>query len=90
MSDAPERQEIRFHAPFYDGDAVEDAVRAFADLATLSVTRNDNDTLVVVEKPAADVAEMICDELANYALMETIARARVLPTTASARAALSR
>lgn len=74
MSTAP--QEVRFHRSLYAAEAVDDAVRAFADLAKLSVRANAEDILVTIESPNASIAHVIADELANFALSETVARSR--------------
>lgn len=76
MSDASDRRELRFHRSIYEPEAIAEAVRAFGDLATITVQENDADTLVVIERPDPEVADMICDELANYALVEAITRSR--------------
>lgn len=68
--------QVRFHRSLYDPAAVEEAVRAFADLASLEVLRNAEDTLVVIQHAHPSVAGVIADELANFALSETIARSR--------------
>jgi hypothetical protein len=71
-----EPQQLRFHRSLYAPEAVDEAVRAFADLATLTVTKNPQDTLVVIEHAHASVADVIADELANFALSEAVARSR--------------
>jgi len=71
-------QSLRFHRSLYAPEAVDEAVRAFADLAKLTVLHNPNDTLVVIDEPSADVAGVLADELANFALAETVARSRTL------------
>lgn len=72
--DAP--QQLRFHRSLYAPEAVEQAVRAFADLATIEVRTNPEHTLVVIANARPEVAAVLADELANYALVEAIARSR--------------
>jgi len=69
-------QQVRFHRSLYAPEAIEEAVRAFADLATLKVLANPEDTLVVIEHVHESVRDVIADELANFALSETVARSR--------------
>jgi hypothetical protein len=69
-------QQVRFHRSLYAPEAVEEAVRAFADLATLTVMTHPEDVLVVIEHAHASVSNVIADELANFALSETVARSR--------------
>lgn len=71
---APEQ--IRFHRSFYAPEAVDEAVRAFADLAKLTVTHGPSDTLVVIEHAHPSVANVIADEIGNFALAESVARSR--------------
>lgn len=68
--------QVRFHRSLYSPEAVEEAVRAFADLATLEVLRNPEDTLVVIQHAHPSVRGVIADELANFALAEAVARSR--------------
>ena len=74
--------QVRFHRSLYRPEAVDEAVRAFADLAKVTVLHNPDDTLVVIEAlPGQSEAErgeipMIANELANFALSETVARSR--------------
>jgi hypothetical protein len=68
--------EVRFHRSLYAKEAIAEAVRAFADLAKLTVHENAEDTLVVIEHAHASVVDVIADELANFALSETVARSR--------------
>jgi hypothetical protein len=69
-------QQVRFHRSLYAPEAVEEAVRAFADLATLEILRNAEDTLVVIQHAHPSVSGVLADELANFALAETVARSR--------------
>lgn len=71
---APEK--IRFHRSFYAPEAVDEAVKAFADLARLTVTHGPSDTLVVIEHAHPSVANVLADEIGNYALAESVARSR--------------
>jgi hypothetical protein len=71
--------ELRFHGELYDGFAVDEAVKVFADFATAELDRTDQGYLVrLTALPAA--AEQGVDEptlaaeLANYALGKTIER----------------
>lgn len=71
-----EPQQIRFHRSLYALEAIDEAVKAFADLAKIEVVRNADDVLVVIDAAHASVIGVIADELANYALSETVARSR--------------
>lgn len=73
---AAEPQQVRFHRSLYAPEAVDEAVRAFADLATLEVLRNPEDVLVIIQHAHPSVSNVIADELANFALAETVARSR--------------
>lgn len=75
-SAAVEPEQVRFHRSLYDVASVEEAVRAFADLATLKVLHNPEDTLVIIEHAHPSVRGVIADELANFALSEAVARSR--------------
>lgn len=74
MSSEP--QQVRFHRSLYAPEAIEEAVRAFADLAKLTIVHNPEDTLVLIEQAQPSVIGVIADELANFALAETVARSR--------------
>jgi len=69
-------QQVRFHRSLYATEAIDEAVRAFADLATLKVLSNAEDVIVVIEHAHESVRDVIADELANFALSETVARTR--------------
>ena len=71
-----EPQQIRFHRSIYSTEAIDEAVKAFADLAKIEVVRNADDVLVVIDHAHPSVTNVIADELANYALSETVARSR--------------
>jgi hypothetical protein len=73
-----EPQQVRFHRSLYAVEAIDEAVRAFSDLAKLSVVTNPEDVLVVIEHAHPSVQGVIADELANFALSETVARSRDL------------
>ncbi len=75
-SAAADPEHVRFHRSLYVPEAVEDAVKAFADLATLKVLHNAEDMLVIIEHAHPSVSAVLADELANYALSETVARSR--------------
>jgi hypothetical protein len=71
-----EPQQVRFHRSLYTPEAVNEAVRAFADLAKLEVRVNPEDVLVVIDHAHPSVSGVIADELANFALSETVAQSR--------------
>ncbi len=71
-------ESIRFHRSLYSREAIDEAVRAFADLATIRLTENAEDFQVHIEQPRANVAAVLADELANFALAETVARTRTV------------
>jgi len=74
----PAGELVRFHRSIYAREAVEEAVKAFADLATIRLIDNPDDFLVSIEQPRANVAAVLADELANFALAETVARTRTV------------
>ena len=69
MSDA-----VAFARSLYAPDAIRAAVAAYAELASFQITESDEDVIVRITEPDSDVAHCLADELANYALVETIAR----------------
>lgn len=69
-------EQVRFHRSLYDVAGVRAAVEAFDGLARFTTIENPQDVLVIIDDPADDVRAVIADELANYALHESIARAR--------------
>lgn len=71
-----EPEQVRFHRSLYAPEAIDEAVRAFADLASFRVLHNPEDTLVFIESAKPSIAAVLADELANFALSETVARSR--------------
>lgn len=68
--------ELRFDRSLYSASAVTGAVEAFAGLATLTLTEDDDAFVVSVTDPKPKFAPVLADELANYALAETAAGRR--------------
>jgi hypothetical protein len=73
--------ELRFHEELYDGFAIDEAVKTYADFATAEMSRDGTAFVVrVTARPEAaerGVTEpVLCAELANYALGLTIERAQ--------------
>ena len=80
--------ELRFHHELYDGFAIDEAVKAFADFARFELVREKEGYVVRLECDAADLPEGVDAatlgyELANYALGKTIERAQRAPVAAS-------
>ncbi len=67
---------IRFDRSLYTETAVQAAVDAFAGFATISVTKETDGWTAVLEDPDPRHADILVDELANYALSETVAAHR--------------
>jgi len=72
---------LDFSADIYSPVAVERAVSVFGELAKFTVTHGDADVSVSWADADADVADVLADELANYALNETILLSRAPSTT---------
>lgn len=73
--------ELRFHEELYDGFAVDEAVKTYAEFATAELSRDAGAYVVrVTARPEAEargIAEAtICAELSNFALGRTIERAQ--------------
>lgn len=67
---------LEFSRSLYSPEAIQAAADAFADLAKLDVSAGDNEIRVSVSDVDPDVRDVLEDELCNYALHETIVRAR--------------
>ena len=67
---------LDFSRSLYLPEAVQAAVDAYAELASLSVAPHDGGTLVTIRNPDPELADVLVDELANHALHETIVRTR--------------
>jgi hypothetical protein len=73
--------ELRFHEELYDGFAVDEAVKAYADFMSAELSREEQGYLVRVTVSPNAIADgldedTIAAELANYALGKTIERSR--------------
>ena len=71
--------ELRFHHELYDGFAVDEAVKAFADFVTAELDREGHGYVVrLTAKPSAVeqgfTEALLSAELSNYALGKTIER----------------
>ncbi len=76
--------ELRFHHELYDGFAIDEAVKAFAALASFELVREDQGYVVKLEADAAALPEGVDEatlarEIANYALGKTIEKAQRAP-----------
>ncbi len=69
-------EEITFARSLYSPEAVRAAAEAFSQLAKLEVTVSDDEIRLAVSEPDPDVADVLEDELANFALAETVVRSR--------------
>ena len=69
-------ERLLFSRSLYAVEAVEASAAAFGHLAKLEVRRHENETELVVSEPDPEVAEVILDEIANYALHATITQRR--------------
>jgi hypothetical protein len=65
---------LTFSRSLYEPDAVRAAVDAFAELARFEVDEQANEVFVRISEPDMEVAHCLADELANYALVETVVR----------------
>lgn len=73
--------ELRFNEELYDGFAVDEAVKAYADFMSAELTREARDYLVRLTISPGALADgldedTIAAELANFALGKTIERNR--------------
>jgi hypothetical protein len=76
--------ELRFHHELYDGFAVDEAVKVFAELASAELAKEPQGYLVRLTALAAATAAgldegRIALELSNYALGKTIERIHGAP-----------
>jgi len=67
---------LDFSRSLYLPAAVQAAVDAYHELATLTLSSHDGGTLVTIDDPDPELADILADELANHALHETIVRTR--------------
>ncbi|TNF36826.1 MAG: hypothetical protein EP329_04645 [Deltaproteobacteria bacterium] len=81
MPDPSTASQLDFSADIYSPVAVERAVAVFGDLAKFTVSHGEAAVSVTWTEPDADVADVLADELANYALNETILLHRAPSTT---------
>lgn len=64
--------EVRFAKSLYERSALDEAVRTYSDYARIDVTDDSNEWLVAIEATGDFGAEVVADELANFALGATI------------------
>ncbi|AKT36175.1 HxsD-like protein [Chondromyces crocatus] len=74
--------ELRFHEDLYDGFAVDEAVRVYADFLDAELAREHETWVVKISASPHALAEGIDEvtlaaELSNYALGKTIERSRL-------------
>ncbi|MEZ4265637.1 MAG: HxsD-like protein [Myxococcota bacterium] len=66
-----------FPKKLYKLAAIQDAMEAYADFATLALERSDEEWIVTFDGADEEFgAETLASEFANYALAETIQRVR--------------
>lgn len=63
---------LRFHRELYDGRAVDEATKAFADHATLELAEEPQHWVVKVGATTPSLERAVAGELGNYALGVTI------------------
>ena len=66
--------EIRFAREVYSGEAVDEAVKTFANFASFELTEDEAAWIVRVTPKSPDVARRLIGEFGNYALGLTIQR----------------
>lgn len=72
--------EVRFHEEFYDGFAIDEAVKLYAPYADFTLKREAGGFIVQIEGKPEDQGgadpSLVAAELMNYALGKTIERSR--------------
>ena len=63
---------LQLHRKLYRASALNTAMEAFAELATISVQRDDRYFQVSFTEMDPDVEEVLVQEFANYVLAETV------------------
>ena len=63
---------LRLHRRVYRGASIRVAKDAFAELATITLSRDGDYTVVGFKDVDPDVSDVIVQEFANYALAESI------------------
>lgn len=81
--------ELRFHEDLYDGFAVDEAVKVYADFLSADLDRGEKAWIVRLTAGARAAEEGVDEptlaaELANYALGKTIERSRAEAAPAAA------
>jgi hypothetical protein len=71
-SSGPSSVALRFDRSLYAERGVRAAVEAFSRFARLSVSADEAALVVTVSEPDPRHADVLADELANYALTETV------------------
>ena len=66
---------LRFSHSLYTPDAVQDAAEAFAEIATLKLTRDDSETRVEVSWVDPEIGDLL-DHFCNHILHHSIVAAR--------------
>ena len=66
---------LEFSRSLYDVAAVEDAARAYAELATFEIAVTESQVTVAVRDPHPDVPD-VADHFANHVLHTSVALAR--------------
>lgn len=66
--------ELSFHRELYDGEAIDEAEKAYASFATLEHAAEEHRFIVRVTAPSPEREQRVARELANYALGLTIER----------------
>jgi len=66
--------ELRFHRQLYSGEAVDQAVKAFAGFAAFELERTDDHWVVRLTANNPGLARRLVGELGNHALGLTVQR----------------
>lgn len=66
--------ELRFHRQLYSGEAVDQAVKAFARFAAFELERTDDHWVVRMRPNDPALARRLAGELGNHALGLTVQR----------------
>ncbi|MCU1277080.1 MAG: uncharacterized protein JWM53_626 [bacterium] len=64
--------DLRFHRDVYNGNAVDEAVKTFANFATFELREEPQHWIVRLSCPTVDREKRVAGELGNYALGLTV------------------
>ncbi len=74
MSEADESIELQFDPELYVGEAIDEAVKLYGEFGQFELSRQADAYVVRVTSTSEHSAQMLADELCNYALGITIER----------------